>query len=94
MPEFWEGRSERHTLPIEVLRKKFAAESLFYRCHYTPTTISRICSANIHQARWRILPLPIEQFLATDKAAITAKLDRYRLLLDFFQRLAAEASLS
>lgn len=90
----WEGRSERHTLSIEVLRKKLAAEALFYRRHYTPATIIRICRANMRQARWRLLTLPIERILAPDKAAVTAKLDRYRLLLDFFQGLAAEASLS
>ncbi|MFH1019550.1 MAG: glycosyltransferase family 2 protein [Pseudomonadota bacterium] len=90
----WEGKSERHTLPIEVVRKKLAAEALFYRRCYTPDTIGRICRANIRQARWRLLTLPIEGFLTTDKAAVTAKLDRYRLLLDFFQGLAAEASSS
>jgi len=76
------------------LRKKLAAEALFYRRHYTPATIIRICRANMRQARWRLLTLPIERILAPDKAAVTAKLDRYRLLLDFFQGLAAEASLS
>ena len=90
----WEGRSERHTLPIEVLRKKLAAEALFYRRHYTPATIGCICRANIRQARWRILTLPIEQFLATDKAAVTAKLNLYQLRLNFFQELAGEASSS
>lgn len=90
----WEGRSERHTLPIEVLRKKLAAEALFYRRYYTPAAIDRICRANIRQARWRLLTLPIERFLAPDKKSATAKLDRYQLLLDFFQTLAAEASAS
>lgn len=89
----WEGKSERHTLPIEVLRKKLAAEALFYRRHYTQSTINNICRANILQARWRLITLPIERFLASDKRAITAKLDRYRLLLDFFRTLAAEPGL-
>ena len=86
----WEGKSERHTLPIELLRKKLAAEALFYRLHYTPGSIGRICRANIRQARWRLLTLPFEQLLAKDKAAATTKLNRYRLRLDFFQALAAD----
>ncbi|MBW6521794.1 MAG: glycosyltransferase family 2 protein [Desulfoarculaceae bacterium] len=84
----WEGKSERHTQPLEVLQKKLAAEALFYRLHYTPATIGRICRANIRQARWRLITLPFERLLSKNKTAVTAKLNRYRLRFDFFQTLA------
>lgn len=85
----WEGQSERHSQPCAVLRKKLAAEALFYRRHYTPAAIGRICQANIRQARWRLLTLPVARLWAPDKAAVAAKQERYRLILSFFQALAA-----
>lgn len=88
----WEGQSERHSLPNAVLRKKLAAEALFYRRHYSPSTIGRICRANIRQARWRLFTLPMEELWASDKTAVTAKQERYRLILSFFQARAAETT--
>ncbi|MFZ5773927.1 MAG: glycosyltransferase family 2 protein [Thermodesulfobacteriota bacterium] len=90
----WEGQSERGNQPNAVLRKKLAAEALFYKCHYRPDTIGRICRANILQARWRLLSLPMERLFASNKGTVAAKQERYRMILSFFLALAAETSSS
>ncbi len=85
----WEGKSERSTLPIEVVHKKLTAIALVYQRYYTAATILRICRANIRQARWRLLTLSGERLLRKDTSLINAKRDRYRHSLSFFQKLAA-----
>jgi len=88
----WEGKSERHTVPLELFRKKLTATGLLYQRHYTSTSIRRICLANIRQARWRLLSLAIEQLLAKDKTNILAKIERYKLMRSFFQSLLPKTS--
>lgn len=87
----WEGKSERHTIPIEVFRKKLNATAIFFQQHYTPASIKRICHANIRKARWRLLTLLFENLLTSDKAMIAAKIERYRLILNYSRNLAAKA---
>jgi len=86
----WEGKSERHTIPIEVFRKKLYATAIFYQKHYTPASIKRICNAKIRQAQWRLFTLPIERLLVKDKARIDDKIEQYRMILDFSQTLIAK----
>ncbi len=77
----WEGQSERQTLPIEVWKKKFKAEMLFYQKHYSQQTIRAIKRANIRQARWRIVTLTLTMPFMGDKTEARAKLARYKLAL-------------
>lgn len=86
----WEGKSERNTLPVELFHKKLMAEALFYKKHYHRKTITNICQANIKQALWRIATLHLEMFLFKDPCSLQNKLDRYRLSLAFFRKLAIE----
>lgn len=83
----FEGKSERHTLPLEVVRKKLTATALLYQRHYTPATIRRICRARIRQARWRLFTLPFEKLCARDKTAVNSRMQRYQLTLSFFRTL-------
>jgi N-acetylglucosaminyl-diphospho-decaprenol L-rhamnosyltransferase len=78
----WGGVSERNTLPIDVWKKKFNAEILFYQKHYTDTTIRR---ATIIQALWRIFSLNLTLFLSKNKEISLKKLDKYRLMFTIFR---------
>ena len=80
----WGGQSERKTSTIDVWKKKFAAESLFYRKHYSRRSIRRIHRANMVQALWRIFSLRLTLPLCTDKETSLEKLDKYRLALKTF----------
>ena len=81
----WEGQSERQSLPTEVWQKKFKAEMLFYRKHYSKQTVRAIKRANILQARWRIATLTIALPFVADKAEAQAKLAKYKLALDAYR---------
>lgn len=80
----WGGQSERNTPTIDVWKKKFAAELLFYKKHYSRGSIRRIHRANVVQALWRILSLRLTLPLCADKETSLEKLDRYRLALKTF----------
>ncbi len=80
----WGGQSERKTSAIDVWKKKFAAELLFYRKHYSRRSIRRIHRANVVQALWRIFSLELTLPLCADKEASLEKLDKYRLALKTF----------
>jgi len=80
----WGGQSERHTEASDVWRKKFAAEWLFYRKHYSGQAIRRIQRANVAQALWRIFSLRLTLPLCADKEGALNKLDRYELALKAF----------
>ena len=80
----WGGQSERKTLAIDVWKKKFAAEALFYGKHYSRRSIRRIYRANVVQALWRIFSLKLTLLLCADKKASLEKLDKYRLALKTF----------
>jgi hypothetical protein len=90
----WEGKSEINTVPLELIRKKLNAAAILYQQHYSSITIRRICLAKIRQARWRLLTLSIERLIAKDKTNIAAKIERYKLILSFFQALLPKASSS
>ncbi|HIJ79552.1 MAG: glycosyltransferase family 2 protein [Desulfobulbaceae bacterium] len=80
----WEGQSERNSLPIQVWEKKFRAELLFYRKHYSARTIAKIRRANILQALWRILTIRTMLPFQKDTTRAKEKLAKYHLALKFF----------
>ena len=81
----WGGASERETLPIEVWKKKFNAEFLFYQKHYSEKTIKAIRRANIIHALWRILTLNLTLPFCKEKETSLKKLERYRLILTAYR---------
>jgi len=85
----WEGQSERNSLPIDVWRKKFKAEILFYRKHYHRKTLHKIKKATLLQGYWRVLTLnlslPFINRQAKPKAL--AKLKKYQLAIEVFKTL-------
>lgn len=81
----WGGASERDTLPVEVWKKKFEAEFLFYKKHYSRETIKAIRRANIIHALWRILTLNLTLPFCKEKETSLKKLERYRLILTTYR---------
>jgi GT2 family glycosyltransferase len=81
----WGGQSERNTLPIEIWRKKFDAELVFYNKHYSPRAIRAIKRENVTQAHWRIFTLRLTLPFCKDKEALRKKLNKYRLALQIFR---------
>ena len=81
----WGGASERDTLPVEVWKKKFDAEFLFYDKHYSKKTIKAIRRANIFQALWRIFTLNLTIPFCRNKEASQEKLEKYRLTFSTFR---------
>lgn len=81
----WGGQSERENLPAVVWKKKFEAELLFYRKHYSKRAIRGIRRANLLKALWRILTLKLTLPFCSDKDASLKKLEKYRLLLKIFR---------
>lgn len=84
--EVTERLAERDTLPIEVWKKKFDAEFLFYQKHYSRKTIQAIRRANIIKALWRIFTLNVTLPFYNNKEASLKKLDKYKLMLTMFRK--------
>ncbi len=74
------GQSERATLPTEVVRKKTRAELLFYRKHYRPMTVRRLCQRQRRRASWRIFLLRLQTLLLPNNTAALEKLARYQVI--------------
>ncbi len=83
----WGGGSERKNLPVEVWKKKFKAESVFYTKHYSRKTIDSIKKKNILQACWRILTLKITLLFLKNKKDAMDKLGKYKMALDVFKKI-------
>lgn len=83
----WGGQSERNNLPVEVWKKKYNAELLFYKKHYTKRSIHAIMRGNLIQALWRVLTLKLILPFCNDKKTPLEKLDKYRLVLKSFNNL-------
>ena len=83
----WGGQSERKNLPVDVWKKKFKAESLFYTKHYSRKTINSIKRKIIIQACWRILTLKINLLFFKNKDEKTAKLNKYKVALKVFKKI-------
>ena len=80
----WGGQSERNNLPAEIWKKKFEAELVFYKKHYTKRTIRAINRANLAQALWRLVTLTLFLPFSTDRESSLKKLEKYRLVLKIF----------
>ena len=80
----WGGQSERTTSTEDLWKKKFTAESLFYRKHYSKRSILRIHRANVVQALWRIVSLRLTLPFCADRDVSLNKLTKYRLALKTF----------
>ncbi|TXT26938.1 MAG: glycosyltransferase [Gallionellaceae bacterium] len=76
------GQSERQTLPEEVIRKKFRGELLFYRKHYRPETIRKICKKQRIRALWRIFLIRLRMFVISDTAEAPKKLVKYQVIYE------------
>ena len=81
----WGGQSERNNLPVDVWKKKFDAEILFYKKHYPPKALRRICRANRIQAFWRLFTLRLSMPFCAEKKVLENKIERYRLTLKSFR---------
>lgn len=79
------GGSERKNPPTAVMEKKFKAEMLFYRKHYSGAIIRKIQRKNRIQAGWRLMTLIPLRLLKPGDATIAAKHDFYRLSWRFFR---------
>ncbi|MEE8300653.1 MAG: glycosyltransferase family 2 protein [Desulfatiglandales bacterium] len=80
----WGGQSERNALPVEVWKKKFDAELVFYRKHYSKRAIRAIRRAKLIQALWRVFTLKLTIPFSSDKESSLKKLDKYKLVLRTF----------
>ncbi len=80
----WGGQSERTTATEDLWKKKFTAESLFYRKHYSKRSILRIHRANAVQALWRIISLRLTLPFCANRDVSLNKLTKYRLALKTF----------
>ena len=76
------GKSERGSLPVDIWRKKAAAEYLFYRKHYRPETVRKIARAHVRRERRRILLTRLSLPFVRDRARALEKLERYRVVYD------------
>ena len=81
----WGGQSERNNLPVDVWKKKFEAELIFYRKHYTKRAIQAIKRAKLIQALWRVVTLKLTLAFSTDRESALNKLDKYKLVLKTFR---------
>lgn len=79
------GESERTNTPEAVMEKKFNAEMVFYRKHYTEAIIRRIKRKNRIQAAWRLMTLAPLRLLAPNDPVISRKYKFYRLAWRFFR---------
>ncbi|HOP48344.1 MAG TPA: glycosyltransferase family 2 protein [Desulfobacteraceae bacterium] len=78
----WGAQSERDNLPVEVWKKKLDAEVLFYKKHYSKSTVAAIKRGNLLQAFWRVFTLKLTLPFCADKHVCIRKLEKYQLLLN------------
>jgi len=76
------GQSERDTIPAEVVRKKFRGELLFYRKHYRPETVRKLCEKQHRRAFWRIFLIRMQMPMMLDKKKYLGKLGRYQVIFE------------
>ena len=82
------GQSERGTLPVDVFRKKFRATLLFYRKHYRPETVRKLCQRQRRRAFWHIFFIPLQMLMMSDKTDALRKLAKYQALHEEIEALA------
>ena len=82
----WGGKSERDHLPADVWEKKFRAELIFYRRHYSGMAVRKICMENLIQAMWRMVSLKLTLPFYADKTRLIHKMEKYRVAFKVFGR--------
>jgi N-acetylglucosaminyl-diphospho-decaprenol L-rhamnosyltransferase len=82
----WEGQSERNNLRAVVWNKKFDAELLFYKKHYSAQAIRAIRRNNVLKAYWRIFSMRIRLLFSPQNRIISNKLEKYKILLKVFSQ--------
>lgn len=81
----WGGQSEIKTPLAALFEKKFKAEYLFYKKHYSQKTISRIKKAHRRKAKYRLITLQLSLPFAGNKSALFNKIERYKIALKLAQ---------
>ena len=74
----WGGRSERDNEPVEVWSRKFAAEMIFYRTHYSERAVRAIRRAHLMKAFWRVGTIRLALPFVREKSSALTKLARYQ----------------
>lgn len=79
----WAGQSEKPNLPVTVWEKKYNAELLFMKKHYSQAALRSSIRANRRQAVYRVitLGLTLPWVSGPKKKIMQNKLDTYRCLL-------------
>lgn len=80
------GGSERGNEPVEVWSRKFAAEMLFFRTHYSAKAVGAIRRAHRMKALWRVATLRLALPFTRKKAVSLRKLDCYRHVIEVLNR--------
>jgi len=81
----WGAESERTTPGKEVWRKKFAAEILFYKKHYSSSALEAIRRRNLLKALWRMATIGCWLPFFRNKTAANAKFDKYLTMYSSFK---------
>jgi hypothetical protein len=81
----WGGRSERGNEPVEVWSRKFAAEMIFFRTHYSKKAVRAIRRAHLMKAAWRVATIRLALPFTREKTRALAKLARYRHVIKVLQ---------
>ena len=79
------GQSEIKTTPVELFAKKLEAEHLFYKKHYSPSTITRIKKAQKIKAYYRLITLKLLSPFVRNKAKLKNKIQCYKISLNMAQ---------
>lgn len=80
----WGGMSERNHPPADVWEKKFRAELIFYRKHYSRRALRYICLENLMQSVWRMVSIRFTLPFCADPGPLRRKLDKYRVAFRVF----------
>ncbi len=76
----WGGQSETGTPPVALFGKKLQAEFLFYKKHYSPSTIKRIKKAQARKASYRLCTLKMQLSFTRNKEALKNKIECYKMV--------------
>ncbi|MEN6374708.1 MAG: glycosyltransferase family 2 protein [Smithella sp.] len=74
----WGGQSETGTPPVALFEKKLQAEFLFYKKHYSTSTIKRIKKAQAKKASFRIITLKLQLCFSRNKERLKNKIECYK----------------
>jgi GT2 family glycosyltransferase len=86
------GYCEQYSTAEEVLKKRVAAEYLFYKKHYRPHIVKYIAGINLLKALWRIATIKVTSPFFRDKRKVSLKLTKYRVTYDLTRRLLRQSN--